>query len=290
MNAARVVSGTAFRFLTVSCLAASLTVFGAPATPASAKQQKKVTAEYDISFNGFNIGSFQLNSNIQDDEYRMKGTAQISVLAGMLFEWRGDTTSSGRVAAKAPRPESYSFGYKTAERRETISIEFTNNNVKQVAVNPPHREPAGRIPVTRNHMRNVVDPLSAIVLLTNVGSNKSGTEVCTRKLPIFDGKARYDLQLSYKKTQSVTTGHGYSGPAYICKVKFQPISGHRRGDSESQYAAANEGIEIWMIPLAQADLYVPYYIYIPTAVGTATLTSSNIRVDTSVAAQGASLR
>jgi hypothetical protein len=45
-----------------------------------------------------------------------------------------------------------------------------------------------------------------------------------------------------------------------------------------------------MIPLAQADLYVPYYIYIPTAVGTATLTSSNIRVDTSVAAQGASLR
>jgi hypothetical protein len=158
-------------------------------------------------------------------------------------------------------------------------------------VNPPQREAGGRIPVTRNHMRNVVDPLAAIVMLTNVGSaNKSGMEVCTRRLPIFDGKARYDLQLSYKKTKTVNTAYGYNGPAYICKIKFRPLAGHKRGDEEANFAANNEGIEIWMVPLGKADLYVPYYVYIPTAVGTATLTSSNIRVDTSGGAQGALLQ
>jgi hypothetical protein len=138
-------------------------------------------------------------------------------------------------------------------------------------------------------MRNVVDPMSAIVMLTNVSSSKGGTEVCTRRLPIFDGKARYDLQFTYKKTKPVTTAHGYNGPAYICKVKFRPIAGHRRGDEEANFAANNEGIEVWMIPLAAADIYVPYYVNIPTAVGTATLTSSTFRVD-SPGAQGALLQ
>jgi hypothetical protein len=286
MNAARVFPVKAFRFIAAALIGAS----GLLGT-ALAKDRKKVTADYDISFNGFNIGSFRVDSSFTPDQYSMKANARISVLAGILFDWQGNTTSSGTLADGAPRPESYSFGYATADRRETISVEFSNNNVQQVAVNPPQREAGGRIPVTRSHMRNVVDPLAAIVMLTNVGSaNKSGTEVCTRRLPIFDGKARYDLQLSYKKTKTVNTAYGYNGPAYICKIKFRPIAGHKRGDEEANFAANNEGIEIWMVPLGKADLYVPYYVYIPTAVGTATLTSSNIRVDTSGGAQGALLQ
>jgi hypothetical protein len=289
MNAARVKPVKASRFIAAAFLAASGFIGAAAGTLAA--DRNKVIAEYDISFNGFNIGSFRVDSAFSPDQYSMKADARISVLAGILFEWHGKTTSSGGMSAGAPRPEAYSFGYTTSDKRETIDVEFDNNNVKQVAVSPPQREAGGRIPVTRNHMRNVVDPLSAIVMMTNVGSgNKSGTEVCTRRLPIFDGKARYDLQLSYKKTKPVETAHGYKGPAYICKVKFRPIAGHRRGDDEANFAANNEGMEIWMIPLRQADLYVPYYVYIPTAAGTASLTSSNIRVDTTGGGQGALLQ
>lgn len=289
MNAARVVSAKASRFVTAALLAA-LGLFGAAHSETVAKDRKKVTAEYDISFNGFSIGRFRVDSSITPEQYAVKADARISVLAGILFEWQGNTSSSGGMSGGAPRPDTYTFGYSTSEKRETIDVEFSNNNVKQVAVSPPQPESGGRIPVTRNHMRNVVDPMSAIVMLTNVGSGaKSGTEVCTRRLPIFDGKARYDLQLTYKKTTSVTTAHGYKGSAYICKVKFRPIAGHRRGDAEANFAANNEGIEVWMIPLAAADIYVPYYVNIPTAVGTATLTSSNFRVDGS-GAQGALLQ
>lgn len=289
MNAARVVPAKTCRFIAAAILAAS-GLLGAAHSETAAKDRKKVTAEYDISFNGFSIGQFRVDSSITPEQYSVKANARISVLAGILFEWQGNTSSSGGMSAGAPRPETYTFGYVTSEKRETIDVEFSNNNVKQVAVSPPSREPAGRIPVTRNHMRNVVDPMSAIVLLTNVGSgSKSGTEVCTRRLPIFDGKARYDLQLTYKSSKTVTTAHGYKGPAYICKVKFRPIAGHRRGDAEANFAASNEGIEVWMIPLSDADIYVPYYVNIPTAVGTATLTSSNFRVDNS-SAQGALLQ
>ncbi len=289
MNAVRVVSRKALRFIPACLLTAAL-VCGTLAAPAAAKDRKRIVAEYNIGFNGFGIGDFTLWSDLDGDEYSLRAKARISVLAGLLFEWRGDTASSGRVLAKRPRPYSYSFGYRTSNKRESIDIEFSNNNVKDIAVSPPQKRSSARVPVTRKHMRNVIDPLSAIVMLTNVGSNKSGEEVCTRRLPIFDGKARYDLQLTYKKTRTVSTNGGYRGPAYVCKVKFKPIAGHKRGDDESRFAAKNERMEIWMIPLREADLYVPYYVYIPTPVGTASLTSKSFRVDTSGRSRGALLR
>jgi hypothetical protein len=245
----------------------------------AAEQVKKVTAEYNINFNGLNIGTFKLWSDMDSQEYSVKARATISLLAGFLFEWQGDTSSSGQVMARLPRPYAYRFGYSTSDKRETIDLKFSNNIVEEIAVNPPQRQSASRIPVTRKHMRNVVDPLSAIVMLTNVGSNKSGVEVCSRRLPIFDGKARYDLKLTYKATKRVTAD-GYQGPAYICKVKFLPIAGHKPGDDESNFAAKTESMEVWMIPLAKAELYVPYYIYIPTLVGSATMTSAGFKVET----------
>jgi len=278
MNAVRVFPRKASAFLAAACLMAGLAFTAATVTPASAKDAKKVTAKYDIGFNGFSIGRFTLWSSLDDREYQLKAKARISVLAGILFEWRGNTSSSGRVYAQRPRPYSFNFGYQTSSKSETINLEFSNNYVKDVSVSPPQRESSKRVPVSRKHMRNVVDPLSAIVMLTNIGSRKSGREVCTRRLPIFDGKARYDLKLSYKGTKTVSTAHGYRGPAYICKIKFRPIAGHKRGDDEARFAAANDRMEIWMVPLKEADLYVPYYIYLPTQVGTASLTASQFDV------------
>jgi len=290
MNAVRVIARQASGFLAFVCFAAFLATVSGVANPASAKDAKSVHASYDISFNGFNIGSFRLKSDLSHNKYALKARADISVLAGILFQWRGDTSSSGSVLANRPRPDSYSFGYRTSDKREKIDVEFSNNNVREIAVSPPQRASSARIPITRKHMRNVVDPLSALVMLTNIGSKKSSREVCTRRLPIFDGKARYDLKLSYKRTKSVSTSHGYRGPAYICKVKFVPIAGHKPDDKESRAAARNENMEIWMIPLKEADLYVPYYIYIPTPVGTASLTSSSFTVENSGSSRGAQLQ
>lgn len=271
-------------------LALTLVLAGASLLPsAAAAQGKKITAEYSINFNGLNIGSFKLWSDLQDKEYTLKAHAKISVLAGILFEWRGDTVSSGQVMAKLPRPYSYSFGYRTSDKQETIDVRFSNNIVEEIAVNPPQKPASNRVPVTRKHMRNVVDPLSAVVMLTNVGTSRAGQEVCTRRLPIFDGKARYDLRLTYKTTKTVNSA-GYKGPAQVCKVKFLPIAGHKPGDDENNFAAKNEGIEIWMIPLEKADLYVPYYIYIPTPVGAASLTSVGFEVETASAAKPALVR
>lgn len=238
----------------------------------------RVNTNYAINFNGINIGDFKLAATLGNGEYNVNANANISVLAGMLFEWNGTTASAGKVMRRGPLPYSYSFGYRTSERSERIDVKFSNNVVREIEVNPPQRPVAGRVPLTRKHMQGVLDPLSAVVMLANVGGHKNGPDVCARRLPIFDGKARYDLQLSYKGAKTITAANGYKGPAYVCKVKFIPIAGHKANDEESVYASKNEGIEVWMMPVTQAELFIPYYIYIPTPVGTATLTSSGFDV------------
>ena len=259
-------------------------MFGSMATAAGVSS--KVTVNYNISFDGMQIGSFIMHASVNNSQYSINATANISLLAGIIFEWKGITSSSGRVVNKGPAPSSYSFGYRTSEKSEKVDVKFADNSVREIAVNPPQRPSSGRVPVTRQHMQNVVDPLSALLLFSNFGHNQSGEEVCNHTLPIFDGKQRYDLQLSYKRTKSVTAngddeeagGRGYRGPAYVCKIKFVPISGHKAGDEENNYAAQSEGMEVWMIPVARSGLYVPYYIRIPTPVGVATLSSVGFRV------------
>lgn len=261
-----------------SFLTMALALPWAMSLPAQAKDQK-ITASYDISFNGLSIGDFTLISNFWKNNYDMKARASISILGGLLFEWRGDTESSGRLLSRGPRPDSYRFVFKTSNKRGNVDLAFSGNQVTQLAVSPPQRKSSRRVPVTRAHMRNVVDPLSAIVMLSKQGVNRSSGQVCEGRIPIFDGNARYDLRLSYKNTKSVYAAYGYRGKAYVCKVKFVPIAGHKRGDDESEFAAKTNGIEVWMVPLKKADLFVPHYIRIPTPVGMASMTASRFSID-----------
>nr|MBX2804833.1 DUF3108 domain-containing protein [Hyphomicrobiales bacterium] len=171
------------------------------------------------------------------------------------------------------RPDSYSFDYSTNEKRGNIDVAFNGNAVTQLDVTPPMRKSSRHVPITRTHMKGVVDPLSALVMLSKSGLDLSSRQVCSGRLPIFDGNARYDLRLSYKHSKPVVSGYGYRGKAYVCKVKFVPISGHKQGDEESEFAAKTNGIEVWMVPLKKAGIHVPHHIKIPTLAGTAYMTA-----------------
>jgi hypothetical protein len=155
-------------------------LFSGPAVAQSASDEAptksaKVAAKYGINFNGINIGEFKLNATLANSEYSVTAQANISLLAGMLFDWNGNTSSSGRMMSRGPIPYSYSFGYKTSDKSERIDVKFSNNVVREIAVNPPQRPSSARVPITRKHMQNVVDPLSAVVMLTNIGGNKNGS-------------------------------------------------------------------------------------------------------------------
>lgn len=235
-------------------------------------------AVYQITWLGTYIGDFRIRSSITNRQYSLQASAELSVLFG-TFSWRGATTSSGMMTANGPVPQNYTFRYATGDRRENVEIRFQRRMVQDILINPPQYPGARNVPITAAHLQNVVDPLSALVLLSQARLTRG--EACNKRLPIFDGKIRYDLVLSPKGTRNIGSAGRLRGTAYVCSVRYVPIAGHKMGkQGENDYAAGNTGIEVWLVPVPEAGLLVPYFVQVPTPAGTASMVTAKFDVQT----------
>lgn len=239
-----------------------------------------VNAVYRINWLGVNIGDFKIRSTITNRQYSLQANADVSVFFG-TFSWQGVTSSRGLMTANGPVPQNYTFRYSTNDRREAIELRFQQRMVQDIIINPPQHPGARNVPITAAHLQNVVDPLSAIVLLSQARLNRHSGDACNKRLPIFDGKTRYDLVLSLKGTRSIPGAGKLRGTAFVCSVHYVPIAGHKMGKpGENDYATGNTGIEVWLVPLPEAGLLVPYYVHVPTPAGTASMVTAKFEVET----------
>jgi hypothetical protein len=237
-----------------------------------------VDAVYQISWLGAHIGDFRIKSSITTRQYSLQANAELSVFFG-TFSWQGATTSSGLMTANGPVPQNYTFKYATNDKRESVELRFQKRMVQDILINPPQYPGSRNVQITAAHLQNVVDPLSAIVLLSQARLNRG--EACNKRLPIFDGKIRYDLVLSPKGTRNVGSSGKLRGTAYVCSVRFVPIAGHKMGkQGENEVASGNSGIEVWLVPVPEAGLIVPYYVHVPTPAGTASMVTAKFDVQT----------
>jgi hypothetical protein len=91
--------------------------------------------------------------------------------------------------------------------------------------------------------------------------------VCNRTFNLYDGDARYDVALKYKSTRQIET-EGYKGTAFVCQLRYIPISGHRRNEKNVEYMADNKDMEVWLAPVSGTPLFTPIRFDVPTWVGT----------------------
>lgn len=255
------------------------------AVPAAAQTiPEKLSAIYKIRFAGLNLGDFKVWSNVADGKYSIEGQGKIKFLTGMIFEIKGESSSSGKVSGKnaRPVPDAFSFTFNTKKKQGYLLMKFTNGAVAQVASQPPLRSHPKAIQVTAKHVDGVLDPLTALFFAVSATRPGDHGSVCDRTVAVYDGKYRFDLQLSHKKTVKVLKKgkSGYNGPAAICRVKFVPVAGHRPHASNMAFMSNTNDIEVWMMPLPQSNMYAPYHISVPTPYGTAQATARSFHVET----------
>jgi len=117
--------------------------------------------------------------------------------------------------------------------------------------------------VREQHLKGVVDPLSAIMMI----SRNASADPCDRRIPIFDGRERFDLLFSRKGDMRVTeqAPSGQPGIAHVCGVRYLPIAGHKietlagsysEGMAEQPSALINSDgrLEIFVKEASAADL------------------------------------
>ncbi|MEZ5817462.1 MAG: DUF3108 domain-containing protein [Hyphomicrobiaceae bacterium] len=258
---------------------AGLTIGAIFSTTTSAEAEpwpSKVDATYRIAFNGFDIGTFEFRADTTGSSYAMRGDAQLSALLG-AFKWQGATRSSGTLTSSGPRPAGYTFDFSGIGKQGSIKLGFQHGNITSVSMQPPQPPTPDVVPVREAHLKAALDPLSAVLAISRTSSGNP----CQRRIPVFDGKQRFDLVFSFLRQQAVAEARpsGQPSVALVCRVRFVPIAGHRMSE-ETKHMASTDGIEISLRPVPSASIYVPYQISVPTIAGTATLTSERVNIVT----------
>ena len=262
-RAARAVLLSAF----LAALLASPTAQSASAAPRTLPAQ--VSATYKISFTVLgDIGTFRFSSSIDGDAYALAADATIDTA---VFDYNGVMASTGSVLAAITKPGDYKFRYKQKallgkKKKRSLNIVFDGAGVTGVNFAPPDPPSNKAIPVTEAQLRNVLDPLSGVMAL----SLGDAAHPCDQKIPIYDGKQRFDL---------IFTPAGPStGPNadQLCHVRLVPISGHKPGEGTDR--VINGQIEVVLRPVPKANILIPYRVTVPTIVGSAVLTSEKVDI------------
>lgn len=253
---------------------AVLLATGLRTSPANATEwPSEVDAVYDIKFSGLDIGDFNFKSRAGPQGYTLDGNSKLSVFFG-AFKWRGVFKTTGSIENGAPKPAGYSFDYRSGSKRGSVKMNFDPSGVSDVTLDPPKKPSSAAVPLNDQHLKNVLDPLSAIMAMTQGGTGKT----CRRRLAVFDGKHRFDLELLPRggASEAAANSSGQGNGGIVCRVQYHPIAGHKP-NKESQ--ALSEGnIEVALAPAGNSNLILPQRITIPTAWGEAELVSKRIDI------------
>jgi hypothetical protein len=249
--------------LATAALAAAL----AGSTCDIALAQGKLDARYQVTLGGVAFGRGGWQINVTNDQFSTAVTGTTTGLLRLFNTGRGASASRGSVAGGQLSATSYSSSIATDRRYDEVRMQMSAGTVKSFVAEPPNIPDPQRVPLQEHHRRGVLDPLTGAIIRVPGNGDTFVPQACNRKLPIFDGRMRYDLQLSYKRLEKVRSERGYQGTAVACAVYFTAVAGHVPSRPVIRYLTDLRDAEIWLAPIAGTRLMVPHRILVPTPFG-----------------------
>ena len=230
-------------------------------------------ATYNISLIGLPIGVANLDANLTQSSYSIDARAKITGLAYLFARARGASTGQGAILDNRVVPSAFATIATNASMTRTIRMSLSGNTVTGVDIMPPFDDKPDRVPLTEKDTQGVVDPVGAVVIPVPAKGPLIGPASCDRKIPVFDGYTRFDVNLTYVGQRDVAA-KGYKGPVAICAVRYVPIAGHRRDRPMTKFMADNKDLEVWLAPVASAHVLLPFRVSARTMIGVAVIEAS----------------
>jgi hypothetical protein len=229
--------------------------------------QGKLDARYTATLAGVPIGKGAWVIEIGDDQFTAAASGMTTGLLRVFATGQGNGASRGTVRGDNLAPTAFVSTINNDKRVEELRIVLSAGTVKDLVVDPPTTPNPDRIPLTDAHRRGVIDPMSAGLIRVSGNGDSVSPEACRRTLPVFDGRMRFDLQLSFKRIERVQAQKGYQGPVAVCGVQFVPLAGHVPERAAIKYLMAQRDMEMWLAPIAGTRVVVPYRLALQTPLG-----------------------
>ena len=182
---------------------------------------------YELYVGGIALGKVAMSARFQGADYKAISTLETSGIVNAFWQSKIEAASNGLVHQGNVRPALYdSYSQNRKDERRQVTLTFGPEGPKSLYSDPPY--PETRYRVSEDQQKNTLDPLSAAVFLTT-SVNAANAKPCEAVAPIFDGRRRYDVSLSFVKKADVRMDNGlYQGPVSVCQVRYNQIAGYQQ--------------------------------------------------------------
>jgi hypothetical protein len=180
---------------------------------------------------------------------------------------RGTGASRGVVRSGTLFSTAYASKIFAGKSVDDVQMTLDRGTVKDFSAEPKVSHNPNRVPVTEIHLKNILDPMTASLMLVPGNGNTFVPAACDRTLPVFDGRMRFDVDVKFKRLDTVKSDKGYQGMVVVCGVQFRPVAGHVPDRATIKYIVEQKDMELWLAPVAGTRVMVPYRMSSPTPVG-----------------------
>ncbi len=241
------------------------------AAATSAAADARLEGRYAVSIAGLTIGTAAIVLDVRSDGYVAAGSARLTGVMRAFATGHGTAAVRGSIVGGRLVPQSYSMTAESQKKTDEVRMSMANGLVRDFSAVPPLEPEEDRVQLTEAHRKGVLDPLSAALFIVPGTGDVLGPEACNRTLPIFDGRYRSEVELTFVRVEKVSGAKGYTGPAVLCTAKYRPIAGHRTSRMPDRYARGNDPIRVWLAPIVGTRTLFPYRATVGTILGTAML-------------------
>lgn len=211
---------------TAASLPAAATAPAAPAAPVAptAGPQNTIQLVYTVFLGGINLGTVGLKSSFEGANYAAVSRLKTAGVVNSFYESVIDASAVGTVDGNMLRPQKYDSDYNGEKSNQKVSLAYMGGNI-QLFSDPPYN--VNRFPVSDEQKQNTLDPLSGIIY--NVaGVSITPDKPCGDTVRVFDGRRRYDVELTFVGKDNISSSDGYSGPAIKCEMRYKQIAGFKQ--------------------------------------------------------------
>ena len=240
-------------------------------------------ARYSVKLIGLSLGYATLSGSVEPGAYQIDATAKLTGVAALVSSSKGAAAASGLLVQGRVAPNAYATTSANATMTRTVRIAMAQGNVKASEIAPPFDELPGRVPLTDAHKQKIIDPLSALIMPVAEGGAVIGPASCPKSLPVYDGWARFNINLTYVGTRQIKV-KGYEGPVAVCSARYMAVAGHRPDRPATKFMENNKEMEVWLAPLGESRITLPLRISVATMVGTTVIEATEFEATPAVKA------
>jgi hypothetical protein len=237
-------------------------------------QAASLAIDYHLSLIGLPLGAAHLKAEIDQEAYTINVEAGLSGLARLMTGGKGTASAKGLMQWERIKPLAYQVSSQSSNDARLVRMVLNKGAVSSIEIIPPIDKKPDHVPVRDEHKQNITDPVSALIMPLKAQYGEQDKEQCNRVLKIFDGAARFDISLTYLRTEPFKM-KGYEGPVLTCAARYIPVSGHRALRKSTRFMENNRELFVSLVPVMEAKVLMPVKISVKTMIGTSVMKAEN---------------